>query len=190
LCGLSARGCRPARNRPARNRAAAWSRSPSPAHGRHSPPCGAHLQPYRLAPPRAGLFRCAEHDRQLGGESPPSKPDGGEGLAKRKGVVARRGDQGERGSAKHAPGAEPGSRDPGAGPRRPRGTGWPRTVDRIWSKLPIFGEAEAEGLIGSQPWFSSYSWPRPSWRCTGRGDGRPTGPPARPRRRPYLPGPF
>jgi hypothetical protein len=139
-----------------------------------------------------GLFRCAEHDRQLGGESPPSKPDGGEGLAKRKGVVARRGDQGERGSAKHAPGAEPGSRDPGAGPRRPRGTGWPRTVDRIWSKLPIFGEAEAEaeGLIGSQPWFSSYSWPRPSWRCTGRGDGRPTGPPARPRRRPYLPGPF
>src|SRR6266566_5598578 len=30
---------------------------------------------------------------------------------------AKAGDQGERGSAKHAPGAEPGSRDPGAGPR-------------------------------------------------------------------------
>jgi hypothetical protein len=31
--------------------------------------------------------------------------------------IAKAGDQGERGSAKHAPGAEPGSRDPGAGPR-------------------------------------------------------------------------
>ena len=30
---------------------------------------------------------------------------------------AKAGDQGERGSAKHAPDAEPGARDPGAGPR-------------------------------------------------------------------------
>jgi hypothetical protein len=28
---------------------------------------------------------CAEYERQLGGESPLSQPDGGEGLAKRKG---------------------------------------------------------------------------------------------------------
>ena len=30
---------------------------------------------------------------------------------------AKAGDQGERGSAKHAPDPEPGARDPGAGPR-------------------------------------------------------------------------
>ena len=30
---------------------------------------------------------------------------------------AKAGDQGERGSAKHAPDTEPGARDPGAGPR-------------------------------------------------------------------------
>ena len=32
-------------------------------------------------------------------------------------VEPRPGNQGERGSAKHAPDSEPGSRDPGAGPR-------------------------------------------------------------------------
>ena len=38
------------------------------------------------------------------------RPAGGAGGAKA-------GDQGERGSAKHAPDTEPGARDPGAGPR-------------------------------------------------------------------------
>jgi hypothetical protein len=39
----------------------------------------------------AAFFWCAEHDRQLGGESPPSSlMVAGEGLAKRKGVAARR----------------------------------------------------------------------------------------------------
>ena len=34
---------------------------------------------------------CAEHVRQLEGESPFHTPDGGEVIVKRKGVVARRG---------------------------------------------------------------------------------------------------
>jgi len=36
------------------------------------------------------FFLCAEHVRQLGGEKSSTQPDGGEELAKRKGVVARR----------------------------------------------------------------------------------------------------
>ncbi len=38
-----------------------------------------------------GSLPCAGHAQQLGGESPPVQPDGGEGLVKRKGVVVRRG---------------------------------------------------------------------------------------------------
>ena len=40
----------------------------------------------------AALFYwCAEHVRQLEGESPLDQPDGGEGIAKRKGVPATEG---------------------------------------------------------------------------------------------------
>ncbi len=39
------------------------------------------------AGPNPASRLCAEHIRQLGGESPLSNPDGGEGLAKRKGVA-------------------------------------------------------------------------------------------------------
>jgi hypothetical protein len=45
----------------------------------------------RSAGDRRPYAECAEHVRQLEGESPFQQPDGGEVIARRKGVVARRG---------------------------------------------------------------------------------------------------
>ena len=56
--------------------------------------CARRLPHARSVPavnPLRGSSACAEHDRQLGGASPLSSPMAVKGLAKRKGVVARRG---------------------------------------------------------------------------------------------------
>jgi hypothetical protein len=49
-----------------------------------------HLELHCLSPLRRGFLLCAEHDRQAWRWKSSIQPDGGEGLAKRKGVIARR----------------------------------------------------------------------------------------------------
>jgi len=58
------------------------------------PPVLAFWPSGALGGPPGGPLVVCEHDRQLGGEKSSIQPDGGEGLAKRKGVVAEAGSEG------------------------------------------------------------------------------------------------